>query len=211
MAIAATVGSIFIDLYPHVMVSSTNAAYDLTVSNAASGHYALTVMTVVAVIFFPLVLIYQGWSFHVFRGRVQAPPAQPDSGRRASRRPGQIRRRRRCPRLRRPSWRERRLRAHRVVIVGGGFGGLFAAKFLRRAPVEITLIDRTNHHTFQPLLYQLATGILSEGAVAPPLREVLRKHRNVRVELGGRASAFDLEARTVTAARPVGAPLVDPV
>ncbi len=68
---------------------------------------------------------------------------------------------------------------HRVVIVGGGFGGLFAAKFLRRAPVEVTLIDRTNHHTFQPLLYQLATGILSEGAVAPPLREVLRKHRNV--------------------------------
>jgi cytochrome bd ubiquinol oxidase subunit II len=78
VAIAATVGSIFIDLYPHVMVSSTSAAYDLTVSNAASGHYALTVMTVVAVIFFPLVLIYQGWSFHVFSGRVKAPPAQPD-------------------------------------------------------------------------------------------------------------------------------------
>ncbi len=96
---------------------------------------------------------------------------------------------------------------HRVVIIGGGFGGLFAAKFLRRAPVEITLIDRTNHHTFQPLLYQLATGILSEGAVAPPLREVLRKHRNVRVELGD-VLGFDLEAKTVTAARPVGAPLV---
>ncbi len=74
IAIAATVGSIFIDLYPHVMISSTSAAYDLTVNNAASGHYALTVMTVVAVIFFPLVLLYQGWSFHVFRARVQAPP-----------------------------------------------------------------------------------------------------------------------------------------
>ena len=73
IAIAATVGSIFIDLYPHVMVSSTNAAYDLTVNNSASGHYALTVMTIVAVIFFPLVLIYQGWSFHVFRARVKAP------------------------------------------------------------------------------------------------------------------------------------------
>ncbi len=71
VAIAATVGSIFIDLYPNVMVSSTSAAYNLTVDNAASGHYALTVMTVVAVIFFPLVLIYQGWSFHVFRGRLQ--------------------------------------------------------------------------------------------------------------------------------------------
>jgi len=79
VAIAAVVGSIFIGLYPHVMVSSTNAAYDLTVNNAASGSYALKVMTVAAVIFFPLVLIYQGWSFHVFRGRVKAPPAQADS------------------------------------------------------------------------------------------------------------------------------------
>ena len=74
VAIAATVGSIFIDLYPNVMVSSTSAAYNLTVNNVASGHYALTVMTVVAVIFFPLVLIYQGWSFHVFRGQ----PAKAD-------------------------------------------------------------------------------------------------------------------------------------
>ncbi len=97
----------------------------------------------------------------------------------------------------------------RVVIVGGGFGGLFAAKFLRRAPVEVTLIDRTNHHTFQPLLYQLATGILSEGAVAPPLREVLRKHRNVSVELAD-VTGFDLQARTVTAARPLGAALTVP-
>jgi cytochrome bd ubiquinol oxidase subunit II len=78
VAIAATVGSIFIDLYPNVMVSSTSAAYNLTVNNVASGHYALTVMTVVAVIFFPLVLIYQGWSFHVFRGRLQAAQTQPD-------------------------------------------------------------------------------------------------------------------------------------
>jgi cytochrome d ubiquinol oxidase subunit II len=73
VAMAATVGSIFIDLYPNVMVSSTSAAYNLTVNNSASGHYALVVMTVVAVIFFPLVLLYQGWSFHVFRARVQAP------------------------------------------------------------------------------------------------------------------------------------------
>lgn len=78
IAIAATVGSIFIDLYPNVMVSSISGAYNLTVNNVASGHYALTVMTVVAVIFFPLVLIYQGWSFHVFRGRLKAPPAQAD-------------------------------------------------------------------------------------------------------------------------------------
>jgi cytochrome d ubiquinol oxidase subunit II len=79
VAIAAMVGSIFIDLYPNVMVSSTNTAYNLTVNNAASGSYALKVMTVAAVIFFPLVVIYQGWSFHVFRARVKAPPTQPDS------------------------------------------------------------------------------------------------------------------------------------
>jgi cytochrome bd ubiquinol oxidase subunit II len=72
-SIAAVIGSIFIDLFPNVMVSSTNSAYNLTVSGSASGNYALTVMTVVAVIFFPVVLIYQGWSFHVFRARVKAP------------------------------------------------------------------------------------------------------------------------------------------
>ncbi len=76
IAITACVGSIFIDLYPNVMVSSTNAAYNLTVGNSASGHYALAVMTIVTVIFFPIVLIYQGWSFHVFRARVKA-PSQP--------------------------------------------------------------------------------------------------------------------------------------
>jgi cytochrome d ubiquinol oxidase subunit II len=74
-AIAAAIGQIFIALYPNVMVSSTNHAYNLTVNNVASGHYALVVMTVVAVIFFPIVLAYQGWSFHVFRRRVSAPPA----------------------------------------------------------------------------------------------------------------------------------------
>ena len=69
---------------------------------------------------------------------------------------------------------------HRVVIVGGGFGGLFAARFLNRADVEVTLIDRHNYHLFQPLLYQVATGILSEGMVAPPIRDILRRQRNVR-------------------------------
>ncbi len=74
IAMAASVGSIFIDLYPNVMISSTNAAYTLTVNNSASGSYALKVMTIGAAIFFPLVLLYQGWSFHVFRARVTAPP-----------------------------------------------------------------------------------------------------------------------------------------
>jgi cytochrome d ubiquinol oxidase subunit II len=79
VAIAALVGSIFIDLYPNVMISSTNTAYNLTVNNSASGHYALVVMTVVAVIFFPLVLIYQGWSFHVFRARLKSPAVPQDA------------------------------------------------------------------------------------------------------------------------------------
>ena len=74
-AIAATVGSIFVDLYPNVMVSSTNAAFNLSVNNAASGHYALVVMTIVTVIFLPIVLAYQGWSFYVFRARVRASAA----------------------------------------------------------------------------------------------------------------------------------------
>ena len=95
---------------------------------------------------------------------------------------------------------------HRVVVVGGGFGGLFAAKFLRSAPVDVTLIDRTNHHVFQPLLYQMATGILSEGSIAPPLRQVLRRHKNVRVELAN-VTSVDLEAKQVTAQPPIGAPV----
>ena len=73
-AIAAAIGQLFISLYPNVMVSSTNHAYNLTVNNSAAGHYGLVVMTVVAVLFFPIVLLYQGWSFHVFRQRVSAPP-----------------------------------------------------------------------------------------------------------------------------------------
>jgi cytochrome d ubiquinol oxidase subunit II len=73
-AIAASIGQIFIALYPNVMVSSTNPAYNLTVNNSASGHYALVVMTVVALLLLPAVLAYQGWSFHVFRQRLTAPP-----------------------------------------------------------------------------------------------------------------------------------------
>jgi len=92
---------------------------------------------------------------------------------------------------------------HRVVIVGAGFGGLFAARFLKRAPVEITLVDRTNHHVFQPLLYQVATGILSPGAVSAPTREVLRKHANAKVELGDVVD-IDLVEKKVAVVRPDG-------
>jgi NADH:ubiquinone reductase (H+-translocating) len=86
---------------------------------------------------------------------------------------------------------------HRVVIIGAGFAGLFAAKALRRAPVEVVVVDRTNHHLFQPLLYQVATGVLSEGDIAPPIRDVLRHQRNTRVVLGEVADV-DLDERELT-------------
>jgi NADH:quinone reductase (non-electrogenic) len=87
-------------------------------------------------------------------------------------------------------------RRHHVVIIGCGFGGLFAARALKRAPVRITLIDRTNHHLFQPLLYQVATGILSEGQIAPAIRDVLRNYPCLRVILG-EVEQVDVEAREV--------------
>jgi NADH dehydrogenase len=86
---------------------------------------------------------------------------------------------------------------HQVVVVGSGFGGLFGTKALRRADVEVTMLAETSHHLFQPLLYQVATGILSEGEIAPSTREVLSRQRNAKVLLG-QVTAIDLTARTVT-------------
>jgi NADH dehydrogenase len=86
---------------------------------------------------------------------------------------------------------------HRVVIIGSGFGGLFAAKELNHADLDVTVIARTNHHLFQPLLYQVATGILSQGAIAPPTREILHSQRNARVLLG-LVTDIDVEKRVVT-------------
>jgi NADH dehydrogenase len=87
----------------------------------------------------------------------------------------------------------------RVVIVGGGFGGLYAAKALRHAPVDVTLIDRRNFHLFQPLLYQVATGSLSPGEIAAPLRSLLRKQKNARV-LMDEAVFLDAENRRLVLA-----------
>lgn len=86
---------------------------------------------------------------------------------------------------------------HRVVVIGSGFGGLFGTKALRRSDVDITMVAKTTHHLFQPLLYQVATGILSEGEIAPPTREVLASQKNARVILG-EVTDIDLENRTVT-------------
>jgi NADH dehydrogenase len=91
----------------------------------------------------------------------------------------------------------------RVVIIGGGFAGLFAARALQRAPVQVTLLDRAEHHLFQPLLYQCATGILSEGKIAAPLRAILHKNRNVEFVLA-EVTGIDVGRRRVLATRPGG-------
>src|SRR5689334_6307568 len=83
-----------------------------------------------------------------------------------------------------------------VVIVGGGFAGLTAARALRRVPVRVTLLDRRNHHLFQPLLYQVATATLNPSDIAMPIRAVLRRQTNAAVLLG-EAAGFDLAARRV--------------
>ena len=92
---------------------------------------------------------------------------------------------------------------HRVVIIGSGFGGLWATEALAKAPVDVTMISGTSHHLFQPLLYQVATGVLSEGEVAPATREVLKKQKNATVLLG-RVTDIDIEAKAVTSVSPLG-------
>ncbi|NYI44132.1 NADH dehydrogenase [Nocardioides aromaticivorans] len=97
---------------------------------------------------------------------------------------------------------------HQVVVIGSGFGGLFGTKALRHADVDVTMIAKTTHHLFQPLLYQVATGILSEGEIAPPTREVLANQKNAQVLLG-EVTAIDLENRQITS-HVLGRELVTP-
>src|ERR1700759_1937872 len=84
----------------------------------------------------------------------------------------------------------------RVVVIGGGFGGLKAAEVLARLPVDVTIVDRKNHHTFQPLLYQVATAGLSPAEIAAPIREIMARRKNIEVLLG-EVTGFDLERRIV--------------
>src|SRR6476620_9709673 len=87
---------------------------------------------------------------------------------------------------------------HRVVVVGGGFGGLNAARYLKDAPVDVTIVDRTNHHLFQPLLYQVAAGL-----IAPAIRATIKKQRNARALLG-EVKDLDLDNKVVRALGPDG-------
>src|SRR5438874_6536944 len=99
---------------------------------------------------------------------------------------------------------------HRVVIVGGGFGGLQATLKLRRAPAQITLVDRRNFHLFQPLTYQVATGALSPGEIAYPLRAILKRQRKARVLLA-EVVDMDIEGRELRLRSVAGVPVVDSV
>src|SRR5262250_448086 len=98
---------------------------------------------------------------------------------------------------------------HRLVIVGGGFGGIRATRALGRTDVDITIVDRTNHHLFQPLLYQVAAGILPPGLIAPAIRGVIRKQPNARAILAN-VTDIDLDSRLVSAEGPDGRPLTLP-
>ena len=93
--------------------------------------------------------------------------------------------------------------SRQVVIVGGGFAGLFAARALRNAPVQVTLLDRAEHHLFPPMLYQCSTGIVSEGKIAFPLRQLLERVRNLEFVLA-EVTGIDAERRRVLARRPLG-------
>jgi NADH dehydrogenase len=94
---------------------------------------------------------------------------------------------------------------HRVVVIGAGFGGKYAARALRKAPADVTVINGTNHHVFEPLIYQVATGVLSPGEVATPVRELFRGQPNTEVLLGW-VTDVDTDGRTVTATAPGGLP-----
>ncbi|HYA25613.1 MAG TPA: FAD-dependent oxidoreductase [Terriglobales bacterium] len=87
----------------------------------------------------------------------------------------------------------------KVIIIGGGFGGLSAAQALKSAPVDVTVIDRRNYHLFQPLLYQVATGSLSPGEVAAPIRGILGRQKNTRVLLGDVADIDPVAGRVLLA------------
>src|SRR5512144_2915384 len=101
-----------------------------------------------------------------------------------------------APRCARVSVNCSRMEKQRIIVIGGGFAGLWAVRHLARAPVEITLIDRSNHHLFQPLLYQVATAGLAAPSIAAPLRHILRGQDNVTV-LMGEVSRIDADARRV--------------
>ena len=95
---------------------------------------------------------------------------------------------------------------HRVVVIASGFGGLTVTRALAHADVDVTVVDRTNHHLFQPLLYQVAAGILPPGLIAPAIRAIIQKQANARAVLA-EVHDIDLDRRVVSAGGPDGRPI----
>src|SRR5260370_5841003 len=95
-----------------------------------------------------------------------------------------------------------RKKTPRIVIIGGGFGGLYAAKELMHQPVSVTLLDRTNHHLFQPLLYQVATAGLSSGDIAQPIRHILKEAKTIEISIEEAASVDDARKLVITRRKP---------
>ncbi len=162
-------------LFPNLVPALDAPARSLTLANSASSELTLTAMLVLTAIGLPLVIGYTIWVYRVFAGKVRPDGSHgsDDSG----------------------------TTDHRphVVIVGGGFGGLTLAKRLRRVPVRITLIDKANHHLFQPLLYQVALAALSPAEIAMPIRSILRSQKNAEVLLC-EATGIDLANRRIVLA-----------
>ena len=170
IGVISVVATLFTGLYPRVMVSSTDFANSLTVTSASSSHYALTVMTVVAVIVTPIVLLYQAWTYVVFRRRIGLADTDESP----------------APSAGRP----------RVVVLGGGFGGVGAARELEGVDADVVVIDKHDYHTFQPLLYQVATALLEPATVGSPLRGHFHDQPNAIVHQAT-VTGVDLDKREV--------------
>ena len=164
---------IAISLYPMIV------PHHFTLWQAASSDRTQAFLLVGTLVLLPVILMYTGWSYWVFRGKVQlAEPAYADA----------------------PHTEQTRAQK-RIVIIGGGFAGIAAARALKRAYAEVVLIDRRNHHIFQPLLYQAATGVLAPSEIAAPIRHLAVKQSNLTVVLA-EVTGVDLNSRTVDASCP---------
>jgi NADH dehydrogenase len=184
---------IAISLYPMIV------PHHFTLWQAASSERTQAFLLVGTLVLLPVILMYTGWSYWVFRGKVRGDIGY-DSDSSSSQQGGdrmgamseQI-----LPTEKSATGDERK----RIVIIGGGFAGIAAARALRHADAEIVLIDRRNHHIFQPLLYQVATAVLSPAEIAAPIRQLEVKQQNLSVLLA-EVTGVDVASRTIEASTP---------
>jgi NADH:ubiquinone reductase (H+-translocating) len=178
---------IAISLFPMIV------PYHFTLWQAAASEPTQAFLLVGTLALLPVILMYTGWSYWVFRGKVRSDMGyhEIDHSHSEETHP-----------MEQAAVADASLAARkRVVIIGAGFAGLAAAHALRHADVEVLLIDRRNHHIFQPLLYQVATAVLSPAEIAAPVRQLEAKQRNVTV-LMAEVTGVDVPSRTIEAASP---------